>query len=139
MLLTGGFSWIFFMYFIQHCFVCCPSDFTLSEDAGIEPRAVATSALKSDALTTRLFSSTSKLDVIHKTRLDLNRTRLDLIHTRLHLILIRLDLIHNSARSHPRSATSHPHSARPHRLDNLAKSHPHPNFLPPLCTYHGRL
>jgi hypothetical protein len=28
---------IFFMYCIQHCFICRPSDFTVSEDAGIEP------------------------------------------------------------------------------------------------------
>ncbi len=35
----------FFMFFIQHWFICRPSDFTVSEDAGIEPRAVATSAL----------------------------------------------------------------------------------------------
>jgi hypothetical protein len=34
-----------FMYFIQHCFICRPSDSTLSEDAGIEPKTVATSAL----------------------------------------------------------------------------------------------
>jgi hypothetical protein len=33
------------MYFIQHCFICRPSDSTVSEDAGIEPRTVATSAL----------------------------------------------------------------------------------------------
>jgi hypothetical protein len=33
------------MYFIQHCFTCRPSDSTVSEDAGIEPRNVATSAL----------------------------------------------------------------------------------------------
>jgi hypothetical protein len=33
------------MYFIQHCFTCRPSDSTVSEDAGIEPRTVATSAL----------------------------------------------------------------------------------------------
>ncbi len=35
----------FFQYFIQHCFICLPSDSTVSEDAGIEPRTVATSAL----------------------------------------------------------------------------------------------
>jgi hypothetical protein len=29
------------MYDIQHCFICRPSDSTLSEDAGIEPRTVA--------------------------------------------------------------------------------------------------
>jgi hypothetical protein len=33
------------MYFIQHCFICRPSDSTVSEDAGIEPNTVATSAL----------------------------------------------------------------------------------------------
>jgi hypothetical protein len=39
--------WIFsflFMYVIQHCFICRPSDSTLSEDAGIELRSVATLA-----------------------------------------------------------------------------------------------
>jgi hypothetical protein len=30
------------MYFIQHCFICRPSDSTVSVDAGIEPRTVAT-------------------------------------------------------------------------------------------------
>ncbi len=29
------------MYVIQHCFICCPSDSTVSEDVGIEPRTVA--------------------------------------------------------------------------------------------------
>jgi hypothetical protein len=33
------------MYDIQHCFICRPSDFTVSEDAGIEHRTVATTAL----------------------------------------------------------------------------------------------
>ncbi len=33
------------MYFIQHCFICRPSDSLVSADAGIEPRTVATSAL----------------------------------------------------------------------------------------------
>ncbi len=36
---------LFFMYFIQHCFFCRPSSSTVSEDAGIEPRIVATLAL----------------------------------------------------------------------------------------------
>ncbi len=31
------------MYFIQHCFICRPSDSTVSEDAVIEPGTVATS------------------------------------------------------------------------------------------------
>jgi hypothetical protein len=33
------------MYFIQLCLIFRPSDFTVSEDAGIESRTVATSAL----------------------------------------------------------------------------------------------
>jgi hypothetical protein len=42
-----GDFWIFFssMYIVQHCFIWRPSDTTVSEDAGIEPRTVATSAL----------------------------------------------------------------------------------------------
>jgi hypothetical protein len=39
------FDFFFSMYYIQHCFICRPSDSTVSEDAGIEPRTVATSAL----------------------------------------------------------------------------------------------
>jgi hypothetical protein len=44
---TGGFFGFFSssMYSIKHCFICRPSDSTVSEDAGIEPRIVATSAL----------------------------------------------------------------------------------------------
>jgi hypothetical protein len=34
-----------FVYFIQHCFICRASDSTVSEDAGIEPRTLATLAL----------------------------------------------------------------------------------------------
>jgi hypothetical protein len=33
------------MYLIQHCFICHPSDSTVSEDVGIKPRTVATLAL----------------------------------------------------------------------------------------------
>jgi hypothetical protein len=40
----GGF-YCFLMYCIQHCFICRPSDSTASEDAAIEPRIVATTAL----------------------------------------------------------------------------------------------
>ncbi len=43
------------MYVIQYCFICRPSDSTVLEDAGNEPRKVATLALTGrDALTTRL-------------------------------------------------------------------------------------
>jgi hypothetical protein len=49
-------DFLFFSYYIQHCFICRPSDSTVPTDAGIEPRTVATGALavRSDALTTRL-------------------------------------------------------------------------------------
>ncbi len=36
---------VFDMYFIQHCFICSLSDSIISEDAGIEPRTVATSEM----------------------------------------------------------------------------------------------
>ncbi len=37
-----GIFWIFlFLNVIQHCFICRPSDPTVSKDAGIEPRTVA--------------------------------------------------------------------------------------------------
>jgi hypothetical protein len=43
----GDLVWdfLFFTYYIQHCFICRPSDSTLPTDAGIEPRTVATGAL----------------------------------------------------------------------------------------------
>jgi hypothetical protein len=34
----GFFGFFLFMYDIQHCLICRPSDATVSEDAGIEPR-----------------------------------------------------------------------------------------------------
>ncbi len=53
----------FFIYVIKHCFICRPSDFTVSEDAGIEPKNVATLAFTTkNALTTRL-------DLIHKIKI----------------------------------------------------------------------
>ena len=39
-----GIFWIF-KYFIQHCFICRPSDSTVPVNAGSEPRTVATMAL----------------------------------------------------------------------------------------------
>jgi hypothetical protein len=39
------FYFIFSSYYIQHCFICRPSDSTVPTDAGIEPRTVATGAL----------------------------------------------------------------------------------------------
>jgi hypothetical protein len=34
----------FFSYYIQHCFICRPTDSTVPTDAGIEPGTVATGA-----------------------------------------------------------------------------------------------
>jgi hypothetical protein len=43
--LKGNFcDFSIFQNFIQHCFICRTSDPTVSEDAGIEPRTVATAA-----------------------------------------------------------------------------------------------
>ncbi len=50
------------MYCIQHCFICRPSDSTVSEDTGIKPRTVATSALAVRR------SNHYRLDLIHKVR-----------------------------------------------------------------------
>ncbi len=70
-------EYFFFMYGIQHCFICRPSDFTASKDGGIEPRTVATIRhWLSEALSTRL-------DLIDNTS------------------RIGIDPIHHSARSHP--------------------------------------
>jgi hypothetical protein len=41
----GGIFCFYFSYYIQHCFICRPSDSTVPTDAGIEPRTVATGAL----------------------------------------------------------------------------------------------
>jgi hypothetical protein len=75
------------MYCIQHCFICRPSDSTVSEDARIEPRTVATSEL---AVRRSNHSARS-----HPQRLDRILNRLDLILNRLDHILNRLDLILN--------------------------------------------
>ncbi len=44
----------FFIYVIQHCFICRPSDSTATEDARIEPRTVTTLALTARRSTTWL-------------------------------------------------------------------------------------
>jgi hypothetical protein len=44
----NNFTFLFYLYvwyFIQHCFICRPSDSTVLKDAGIEPRTVAALAL----------------------------------------------------------------------------------------------
>jgi hypothetical protein len=45
---------IYFSYYIQHCFICHPSDSTVPTDARIEPGPLQLVHWQSDALTTRL-------------------------------------------------------------------------------------
>jgi hypothetical protein len=92
--LTGRFFYLFFMYFIQQCFICRPLDSTVSEDAGIEPRTAATFALACR------HSNNSARSHPHSAR----------YHPHL-------------ARSHPHSARSHPHSARSHPQTRLGLIH----------------
>jgi hypothetical protein len=117
-----------FMYCFQRCFICRPSDSTVSD--GIEPRtdATLTLAVRRSNHSAIDFRFHSRLDLIY-TRLVLIYTRLDLIHIRLDLIQTQLDLIHsakchtNSDRSHPPSARSHPHSARSHPHSDIDLIH----------------
>ncbi len=57
----SGWFYKIFKYLTQHCFICRPSDSTVPEDAGIEPRTVATLAL---ALTLYNLSARSHRDEI---------------------------------------------------------------------------
>jgi hypothetical protein len=89
--LNRGIFWNFVVFFIQHCFICRPSDFTVSDVAGIEPRTVELWDWQSDALSTRLDiihsarSQPSRLDLIHFSASS-HPHRLDLINSRLNLI-----------------------------------------------------
>ncbi len=65
-----------FIYDIQHCYICRPSDSTVSKDAGIEPRTVATEAL---ALTTRL-------DLSHMDETLTNCNRYKILQLKWHLL-----------------------------------------------------
>ncbi len=100
-----GDFWIF-RYFIQHCFICCPSDSTVSEYAGIATMTIATSALavrrsnnsvisQPRSAISHPFSARS-----HPHSARSHPPRLDLIHTRLYLIHSRLALIHLSHHDH---------------------------------------
>jgi hypothetical protein len=80
----GGF-FNFFSYYIQHCFICRPSDSTVPTDAGFELRTVATGALA-----VRCSN-------------HLARSHPNLARSHPYL-----------ARSHPYLARSHPYLARSH-------------------------
>jgi hypothetical protein len=49
-------------YFLQQCFICRPTDFTVPEDAGVEPRTDTVATL---ALAIRR-SNQMAIDVIHQ-------------------------------------------------------------------------
>jgi hypothetical protein len=122
--------WIFLcMYYIQHCFICHPSDSTVSEDAGIEPRIVDTSALavrsSRHSATSHPHSTTS-----HPHSATSHPHSTTYISPTLGYIssTTRLHLIHNSATSHPQlgyisSAT------RQHLIRNSATSHPQLGYI----------
>jgi hypothetical protein len=73
------------MHDIQHCFICRPSDSTVTEDAGIEPRVVANTVLavrrSNHSARSHPLSARS-----HPPQLDLIHNQLDLIHNQLDLI-----------------------------------------------------
>ncbi len=54
------------MYVIQHCFICRPSDSTVSENAGFEPRTVETLVLTARRSNLSARSHPHQLDLIHK-------------------------------------------------------------------------
>jgi hypothetical protein len=55
----------YFLYFIQHCFICRPSDYNVSEDARMEPSTDATLALADRySKHIRIFISFQILNVI---------------------------------------------------------------------------
>ncbi len=61
-----GIFWIlFFLYVVQHCFICCPSASNMSEDAGTETQDYCDSGIDS-----QMLHATTRLDLIH-IRLDL--------------------------------------------------------------------
>ncbi len=100
-LFKHGFHGFFFFFLccIQNCFICRPSDSTVSEDAGIETRTVATSLAARRSNHPARSHPQTRLGLIH-IRLGLIHNRLSLIHTRPGLIRTRQGLIHDSARSH---------------------------------------
>ncbi len=99
LIFNRGFLIFFVIYFIQHCFICRPSNSNVCRRMlGSNPGRLRLWPWQSDALTSRLDVIHTRLDLIH-TRLHVIHTRLDVFHTRLDVIHTRLDLIHT--RLHP--------------------------------------
>jgi hypothetical protein len=71
-------DFFFFMFDIQHCFICRPSDSTVSEDAGIEPRIVATMAWT----VMRSIHSARSHPLIRRTMVHLEIFNQDLLHNK---------------------------------------------------------
>ncbi len=93
----------------QHCFICRLLDFTLSENAGIEPRTIITSALAIRGSNHSARSHPLLGWISSRNRLELilsGHTRIQ-FSARSHPLMgqisstTRLDLIHYMARSHP--------------------------------------
>ncbi len=113
----------FFMYFFQHCFICRPSDSSVSEDAGIESRTVVTLTLAVR------HSNPSARSHLHSARSHPHSVRSHPLSARYHTLSARYHPL--SARYHPLSTRSpplsagyHPLSVRSHPLS--ARSHPQP-------------
>ncbi len=65
---------IFLAYYIQHCFICRPSESTVPTDAGIEPRSVANDALAVGRFNHQARSHPRKKN-IHGTRYRIKKDR----------------------------------------------------------------
>ncbi len=78
-------NYVLYMYFIQQCFICRPSDSTLSEAAGIKPRNVATWHWQSDPIKNHSVRSNPRpgIDLIRTRARSHPHPAIDLIHTRL--------------------------------------------------------
>jgi hypothetical protein len=70
---TGIFLNFFYFFYYIHCLICRPSDSTVSEDAGIEPRTVATLAL-----TARRSDHLARLTLTARSSNHLTRSHLNL-------------------------------------------------------------
>jgi hypothetical protein len=61
----GFFGFFLFLYDIQHCLICRLSNSTVWEDAGIEPRTVATTAVVVRRSNHSARSHPRRRDLIH--------------------------------------------------------------------------
>jgi hypothetical protein len=71
---------------IQHRFICRPSDSTVSEDALIEPRTVATLPFHPDARTTRLDHIIIQLPITNSVELREKHTHHDFKRCTMYIV-----------------------------------------------------